>query len=182
MGKPTNCIGENKGADLLHGNCKADQRLCFRYTDSTIILLLKPKFQASSLFLRLYRPVCVGPGQNPNIWFSDARAQLMFSVHTEATYQPVIYPIFNTVITCMRGENCYPVLNTPHNYLLFPFLLCQSLQWCEYRRMVRNNQICVLLHSLLHDGRRQVICEQDSSDSMWRTGFHKESHIVPAAC
>ena len=41
MGKPTICIGENKGADQLRGNREADQRLCFRYTDSTISLLLK---------------------------------------------------------------------------------------------------------------------------------------------
>ena len=41
MGKPTICIGENKGADQLRGNREADQRLCFRYTDSTIPLLLK---------------------------------------------------------------------------------------------------------------------------------------------
>ena len=38
MGKPTICIGENKDADQLRGN--ADQRLCFRYSDSTIPLLL----------------------------------------------------------------------------------------------------------------------------------------------
>ena len=36
MGKPTICIGENKDADQLRGNRKADQRLCFRYLDSTI--------------------------------------------------------------------------------------------------------------------------------------------------
>ena len=36
MGKPTICIGENKGADQLRGYREADQRLCFRYTDSTI--------------------------------------------------------------------------------------------------------------------------------------------------
>ena len=47
MGKPTISIGENKGADQLPSNCEADQRLCFRYTDSTISLLLDPKFQAS---------------------------------------------------------------------------------------------------------------------------------------
>ena len=43
MRKPTICIGENKGADQLRGNHKADQRLCFRYTDSTVPLLLKSK-------------------------------------------------------------------------------------------------------------------------------------------
>ena len=41
MGKPTISIGENKGADQLRSNCEADQRLCFRYTDSTIPLLSK---------------------------------------------------------------------------------------------------------------------------------------------
>ena len=37
MGKPTICICENKGAD---------QRLCFRYTDSTIPLLSKSKISS----------------------------------------------------------------------------------------------------------------------------------------
>ena len=61
MRKPDFCLGENKGADQLRGNREADQRLCFRYLDSTIPLLLK----ASSSFLSLYRPVCVGPGRKP---------------------------------------------------------------------------------------------------------------------
>ena len=41
MGKPTICLGENKGADQLRSNCEADQRLCFHYSDSTVPLLLK---------------------------------------------------------------------------------------------------------------------------------------------
>ena len=41
MGKPTICIGENKDADELRGNREADQHLCFRYSDSTVPLLLK---------------------------------------------------------------------------------------------------------------------------------------------
>ena len=41
MGKPTICICENKGADQLRGNREADQRLCFRYSDNTVPLLLK---------------------------------------------------------------------------------------------------------------------------------------------
>ena len=40
--KPAFCICENKDADQLRGN-----RLCFRYTDSTISLL--PKYEISSL-------------------------------------------------------------------------------------------------------------------------------------
>ena len=40
MGKPTICIGENKDADQLRGNREADQRLSFRYSDSTLPPLL----------------------------------------------------------------------------------------------------------------------------------------------
>ena len=47
MRKPVFCICENKDPDRLRGNCEADQRLCFRYTDSTIPLL--PKSEISSL-------------------------------------------------------------------------------------------------------------------------------------
>ena len=39
--KPDFCLCENKGADQLRSNCEADQRLCFRFTDSTLSLLLK---------------------------------------------------------------------------------------------------------------------------------------------
>ena len=59
------CICENKDADQLRGNREADQRLCFRSTDSTILLFLNPKFQASSHLLWLDSLVWVGPGQKP---------------------------------------------------------------------------------------------------------------------
>ena len=49
--KPAFCICENKDADQLRGNREADQRLCFRYTDSTIPHFLNTKFQASSYLL-----------------------------------------------------------------------------------------------------------------------------------
>ena len=39
MRKCAFCICENKGADQLHGNHAADQRLCFHFTDSIIPLL-----------------------------------------------------------------------------------------------------------------------------------------------
>ena len=38
MRKPASCLCENKDADQLRGNREADQRLCFRHTDSTIPL------------------------------------------------------------------------------------------------------------------------------------------------
>ena len=40
------CLCENKGADKLRSNCEADQRLCFRYTDSTLSLLIKSEISS----------------------------------------------------------------------------------------------------------------------------------------
>ena len=74
MRKPTICICKNKDADQLRSNCEADHRLCFRYSDSTIPLLLKSEI--SSFYLCLYRPVCVGPVRKPHCWFSHEAAHL----------------------------------------------------------------------------------------------------------
>ena len=41
--KPTICIGENKDADRLRGNREADQRLCFRYTDTPYRFTVRQK-------------------------------------------------------------------------------------------------------------------------------------------
>ena len=46
MRKPAFCICDNNGADQLPGYCVADQRLCFRYLDSTIPLLPKSKISS----------------------------------------------------------------------------------------------------------------------------------------
>ena len=50
MRKPTICICENKDEDQFRGNREADQRLCFRYSDSTIPLLLKSEISSFWLF------------------------------------------------------------------------------------------------------------------------------------
>ena len=44
--KPAFCICENIDADQLGGNREADQRLCFRYTDTTIPLLSKSEISS----------------------------------------------------------------------------------------------------------------------------------------
>ena len=50
MGKPSICIGETLKKEQISfavtSNCEADQRLCFRYTDSTIPLLSKSKISS----------------------------------------------------------------------------------------------------------------------------------------
>ena len=51
MRKPAFCILENKDTDQLCGNREADQRLCFRYMDSTISLLSESKnFKPLTIF------------------------------------------------------------------------------------------------------------------------------------
>ena len=76
MRKPVFCICEKEDADQLRGNRKADQRLCFCYTDSTIPLL--PKYKISSL-----SPSCVRAAWfvwdlvgNPEDRFSHNKAQM----------------------------------------------------------------------------------------------------------
>ena len=85
MRNPAFCIFENKGADQLSGNRESDQRLCFRYTDSTIPLL--PKSKISSL---LPSSVTVQPGlcqtrsETPKTGFLRTRLichKLLFSAY-----------------------------------------------------------------------------------------------------
>ena len=57
MRKPAFCICENKDADQLRGNHEADQRLCFRYTDSTT-----PPLSESEVSSLLLSSVAVQPG------------------------------------------------------------------------------------------------------------------------
>ena len=65
MRKPVFCICENKDADQLRGDREADQRLCFRYTDSAIPLLPKSEISSVQPSSVVVQPVCVGPGQKP---------------------------------------------------------------------------------------------------------------------
>ena len=64
--KPDFCICENKDADQLRGNNReADQRLCFRYTESTIPLLPKSEITSLSLYSVIAQPGLCRPGRKP---------------------------------------------------------------------------------------------------------------------
>ena len=56
MGKQKICIWENKDADKLRGNREADQRLCIRYTNSTLPLLFKSEISSFQLASVLVQP------------------------------------------------------------------------------------------------------------------------------
>ena len=92
MRKPDFCLRENKGADQLRSNCEADQRLCFRYTDSTLSLLIKSEissFYAASEKQCIFSMFIVKKNIrmgitvfNFFIWggiSSDIRSEIMFS-------------------------------------------------------------------------------------------------------
>ena len=73
MGKPTICLGENKGADQLRGYLIS--AFVFATRIVRFLFYLNPKFQASSSFLCLYRPVCVRPVRKPHCCFSHKAAR-----------------------------------------------------------------------------------------------------------
>ena len=78
MGKPTICIGENKDADQL--TAKLISAFVFATRIVQFLFYLNPKFQASSSFLCLYRPVYVGPVRKPHCWFSHEAAHFFFPI------------------------------------------------------------------------------------------------------
>ena len=78
MRKPTFCVCENKDADQLHGNREADQRLCFRYINSTIPLLSKSEiFKPLAIFCGCTARFVSDLVGNPEDRFSHNEAQII---------------------------------------------------------------------------------------------------------
>ena len=77
MKKPAFCICENKDADQLRGNRKADQRLCFRYIYSTIPPLPKSEISKHlAIFCGCAARVVSDLVGNPEDRFSHNEAHL----------------------------------------------------------------------------------------------------------
>ena len=78
--KPDFCICENKDADQLRGNREADQRLCFRYTDSIIPLLPKSEISSPQLSSVIVPPgLCRTWSETPKTGFLTSRLIYRFS-------------------------------------------------------------------------------------------------------
>ena len=84
MGKPTICIGENKDADQLRGNCEADHAFVFATRIVQFLFYLNPKFRASVT----RSSVCVGPVRKPHCWFSHEVAHI-FGVQQNAPSEQI---------------------------------------------------------------------------------------------
>ena len=87
MRKQDFCLCENKGADQLRSSCEADQRLCFRYTDSTLSLLVKSE---NSSFYAASGTVHVGLCQ-PEDRFSRVAAHIAAAIENciSLAFEPV---------------------------------------------------------------------------------------------
>ena len=97
MRKPAFCNCENKDADQLRGNREADQRLCFRYTDSTIPLLSKSEI--SSLYLS---SVAVQPGLCRTWWETPKTGFLIMRLSLSSQVSDFTH--FEQSKLCMLGN------------------------------------------------------------------------------
>ena len=90
MRKPDFCICENKDADQLRGNREADQRLCFRFTDSTIPLLPKSEISSLLAFSVVVQPgLCQTWSETPKTGFLRTRLRVI-AVHLWAVPELVM--------------------------------------------------------------------------------------------
>ena len=84
MRKPVFCICENKDADQLRGNLEADQRLCFRYMDSTIPLLYKSEISSLKSSCAVVQPgLCGTWSETPKTGFLRTRLNYFLAVHAQ---------------------------------------------------------------------------------------------------
>ena len=100
--KPAFCICENKDADQLRGNREADQRLCFRYTDSTIPLLPKSKISKPlAIFCGCTAWFVSDLVGNPEDRFSHNEGHLLFFITLPHCFYRV-QRMWRIVVTLLR--------------------------------------------------------------------------------
>ena len=96
-----------RSASHKSSNCEADQRpFVFVTRKVQFLFYLNPKFQASSSFLRLYRPVCVRHVRKPHCWFSHEAAHFcrvsfadkhIYTIDHSSLYSHVSFPEYGAV-------------------------------------------------------------------------------------
>ena len=81
MRKPTFCICDNKDADQLRRNREADQRLCFRYIESTIPILSKSEISSLQPSCVAVQPgLCWTRSGNQNVGFLMTRLNCLITL------------------------------------------------------------------------------------------------------
>ena len=103
MRNPAFCICENKDADQLRSNCAADQRLCFRYTDSAIPLLAKSEISSLSLSYVIAQPgLCRTWSDTPKTGFLTTRLNNEHIMLT-CSYNLAPPPPYTPLLYCKTG-------------------------------------------------------------------------------
>ena len=135
--KPDFCLGENKGADQLCGyTAKLISAFVFATRIVQFLFYLNPKFQASSSFLSLYRPVCVGPVRKPQRPVFSRRGSIISCFQTTPpshvmTYRELKFQQFASILLqyldatrfpCKRlirfSQNYFFIFRRPHHLML----------------------------------------------------------------
>ena len=133
------CLCENKDADKLCKNALLISAFDFTTQIVQSLCFLYPKFQASSLFVRLYRSVYVGPG-HPGRRFSHDAAEMSFYIGSFLILQIYTPASRHTTI---RIHNCqlnaiasfvysFPALSESKAVLLAVRHPCLTLNVNEY--------------------------------------------------
>ena len=128
MEKTTICIHKNKDADQL------DQRLCFRYTDSTIPLLSKKKKkQASSRTARFVSGtllVYLTSRLINQIISFDHNKTFTSGKHVRAMYTPYTQLLYSKTGVCRGKTTCIFLMSAPnieHRLLVLVSVYPQSM-------------------------------------------------------
>ena len=102
MRKPAFCIcKKNKDADQLRGNREADQRICFRFTDSTITLLSKAEISSLKV-----SSVAVQPGLCQT-WSESRRPVFSNEVHIMVLAKQYVFQLFSSIFASSSlGKTC----------------------------------------------------------------------------
>ena len=129
IGKPAICICENKDADQLRSNCKADQLLCFHYIYGTIPLLLKSKIKNLARFCDCTGWFVLDLVRTPNCWFSHAKVQMVstllyFSKMEDCTFFLSLRMGKPTIWFVTRSDTNQPVQLQK---------MARSLKFCIYK-------------------------------------------------
>ena len=102
MRNSTVCICENKDADQLRGNREADQRLCFRYIDSTIPILSKSEIASLQPFSVAVQPgLCGTWSETPKTGFLTTRLVYFFLYLLIICSNMVSFSSIRAIHTCM---------------------------------------------------------------------------------
>ena len=104
MRKPDFCICKDKDADQLRGYREADQRLCFRYIDSTIPLL--PNYKPLTIFCDCTDRFVSDLVRNPEDRFSHNEALIIMATSQESLFSAYHISNFNERPTVKSPHTC----------------------------------------------------------------------------